>query len=42
MGKCGIVSTVRPGCITTSTLIMLPATPMTCDGSDSGAADAGL
>jgi hypothetical protein len=42
-GKCGIISSVRPGCITTSTLIMLPDPPLACDGSsDAGAADAGL
>jgi hypothetical protein len=42
LGKCGIISTVRPGCITTSTLIMLPDPPLACDGSsDGGAADAG-
>jgi hypothetical protein len=41
--KCGIISTVRPGCITQSTLIMLPDPPLACDGSgDGGAADAGL
>jgi len=42
-GKCGIISTVRPGCITQSTLIMLPATPLSCDGSgDGGSEDAGI
>jgi hypothetical protein len=42
-GKCGIVSTVRPGCITQSMLIMLPDPPLTCDGSsDGGVDDAGL
>ncbi|HET6331586.1 MAG TPA: hypothetical protein VFG30_00140 [Polyangiales bacterium] len=42
-GKCGIISTVRPGCVTMSTLVMLPNPPLTCDGSsDGGGADAGL
>jgi hypothetical protein len=44
MGKCGIVSTVRPGCITSSQLIMLPENPLSCDGSGDGGVpdDAGL
>jgi hypothetical protein len=41
-GKCGIISTVRPGCITMSSLVMLPNPLLSCDGSaDGGAADAG-
>ncbi|MFI5309351.1 MAG: hypothetical protein ACHQ53_18495 [Polyangiales bacterium] len=34
MHKCGIISTLRPGCVTQSTLLMLPANPMTCSASD--------
>jgi hypothetical protein len=35
--KCGIISTLRPGCITESTLVMLPANPQSCSaGSDDG------
>jgi hypothetical protein len=42
-GKCGIISSVRPGCITMSTLVMLPDPPLACDGSsDGGTEDAGL
>ncbi|HKU38113.1 MAG TPA: hypothetical protein VJR89_08200 [Polyangiales bacterium] len=44
MGKCGIISTLRPGCITTSSVIMLPDPPQACSagGDDAGAGDAGL
>ena len=43
MGKCGIISTVRPGCITSSMLIMLPDPPKACSASDdAGVADAGI
>jgi hypothetical protein len=42
-GKCGIISSVRPGCVTMSTLITLPNPLLACDGSgDGGAQDAGL
>jgi hypothetical protein len=44
-GKCGIISTVRPGCITSSQLIMLPDPPASCSagaGDDAGTEDAGL
>lgn len=43
-GQCGIISTVRPGCITSSMLIMLPDPPKACTGSgdDAGVADAGI
>lgn len=42
-GKCGIISSVRPGCITQSMLIMLPDPPQSCTGSDdAGTPDAGL
>jgi hypothetical protein len=35
--KCGIISTLRPGCITQSTAVMLPADPQSCSvASDDG------
>jgi hypothetical protein len=41
-GKCGIVSPVRPGCITQSVLFTLPDPLKSCDGgSVEGSADAG-
>jgi len=42
-GVCGIISTLRPGCITMSTLIELPEDPQACSGTpdDAGAEDAG-
>lgn len=43
--KCGIISTLRPGCVTSSMLITLPDPLQDCtpsvDGSDAGAPDAG-
>ena len=43
-GKCGIISTVRPGCITTSMAVMLPNPLLSCSagGDDGGTDDAGL
>jgi hypothetical protein len=38
-GKCGIISTLRPGCITQSMLITLPDPPQACTAS---AEDAGV
>lgn len=44
--KCGIISTLRPGCITESMLVMLPnplqeCTPPATGGDDAGTPDAG-
>jgi hypothetical protein len=41
--KCGIISTLRPGCITQSTLVTLPDPLQSCGGTgdDAGVGDAG-
>lgn len=45
-GKCGIISTVRPGCITSSQSLTLPDPLQSCTpgggGDDAGTDDAGL
>jgi hypothetical protein len=40
--KCGIVSSLRPGCITESMFITLPASPLECTPSSSDESDAGV
>jgi hypothetical protein len=39
-GKCGVVGWTRPGCITSSTFVLLPDPPSSCGSSlDAGAAE---
>jgi hypothetical protein len=45
MGKCGFISTARPGCILQSMVVTLPDPLMSCTpggGDDAGTEDAGL